>query len=1029
MQWLAALCVRRPVFATVLILALVVIGVFGYLQLGVDRMPKVDFPTVIITTANPGASAEEVDREISDKIEEGVNTISGLDELRSTSAEGVSIVVATFLLEKNGDVAAQEVRDQVNRVLPNLPETIRQPVIQKFDPDSTPVLTVVVSSKRPIRDTTEFTDKVLRRALENVNGVGQALLLGGRQRQINIWVDAGRLRAYNLTVNDVSRALAMQNIEMPGGRLETGPQWVSVRTRGRVQSVPEFNDIVVRELQGHPITIGDVARVEDGMAEPASLSNVNGVPAVALQIRRQSGTNTVAVVNEVKRRLNELRPTLPPDYDIRTMRDASAYIEASIRTVKEHLILGSILAALVVAFFLWNLRSTIIAAIAIPTSIVSTFGLIWYEGFTLNVMTMLALTLCVGIVIDDAIVVIENIYRFVEEKGRPPMQAAVEATKEIGLAVLATTMSLVAIFLPMAFMGGIVGRFMQSFGMTMAFAVLVSLLVSFSLTPMLGSRWLKATAANGGRGGHSSKDMWLFHHLDVFYTRLLDWALGHRRRVVAIAGLVLLSTVPLGIVVHKNFMPIDDQSEFLVSVRAPEGTSLQATELVTNRVATMIRERIPETDYTLVTAASDTAATPNVSSIYVKIAPLEKRRRDQFEIMGEVRSKILPQFAAERLRTSVRPASSMGGGGGDVQFVLNGPDLAQMAGYARTIAATTTKIPGAVDVDTSLNLGKPEVQVALNRLKAADLGVQVADVAGVLRLLVGGDQVTTYNEGGEQYEVHVRARAEDRVSSSDLAALTVPSTRLGAIPLENIAMLRNGEAPTQIDRYQRQRQVTVLTNLLPGFSQTPVMTAMQQAAGDLKMPASYQIRFTGQSREMGRAAGDFLMAFGLSLVFMYLILAAQFESWLHPVTILLSLPLTLPFALFSIVVVGQSMNIMSALGLFVLFGVVKKNAILQIDQANQLRAAGMPTTDAVIRACRNRLRPILMTTSAFVAGMVPLVLSGGTGAGTNRSIGFVIIGGQSLALLLTLVATPVAYSLFDDVRAGFRRRKGQPEAV
>ena len=1029
MQWLAALCVRRPVFATVLILALVVIGVFGYLQLGVDRMPKVDFPTVIITTANPGASAEEVDREISDKIEEGVNTISGLDELRSTSAEGVSIVVATFLLEKNGDVAAQEVRDQVNRVLPNLPETIRQPVIQKFDPDSTPVLTVVVSSKRPIRDTTEFTDKVLRRALENVNGVGQALLLGGRQRQINIWVDAGRLRAYNLTVNDVSRALAMQNIEVPGGRLETGPQWVSVRTRGRVQSVPEFNDIVVRELQGHPITIGDVARVEDGMAEPASLSNVNGVPAVALQIRRQSGTNTVAVVNEVKRRLNELRPTLPPDYDIRTMRDASAYIEASIRTVKEHLILGSILAALVVAFFLWNLRSTIIAAIAIPTSIVSTFGLIWYEGFTLNVMTMLALTLCVGIVIDDAIVVIENIYRFVEEKGRPPMQAAVEATKEIGLAVLATTMSLVAIFLPMAFMGGIVGRFMQSFGMTMAFAVLVSLLVSFSLTPMLGSRWLKATAANGGRGGHSSKDMWLFHHLDVFYTRLLDWALGHRRRVVAIAGLVLLSTVPLGIVVHKNFMPIDDQSEFLVGVRAPEGTSLQATELVTNRVATMIRERIPETDYTLVTAASDTAATPNVSSIYVKIAPLEKRRRDQFEIMGEVRSKILPQFAAERLRTSVRPASSMGGGGGDVQFVLNGPDLAQMAGYARTIAATTTKIPGAVDVDTSLNLGKPEVQVALNRLKAADLGVQVADVAGVLRLLVGGDQVTTYNEGGEQYEVHVRARAEDRVSSSDLAALTVPSTRLGAIPLENIAMLRNGEAPTQIDRYQRQRQVTVLTNLLPGFSQTPVMTAMQQAAGDLKMPASYQIRFTGQSREMGRAAGNFVMAFGLSLIFMYLILAAQFESWLHPVTILLSLPLTLPFALFSIVVVGQSMNIMSALGLFVLFGVVKKNAILQIDQANQLRAAGMPTTDAVIRACRNRLRPILMTTSAFVAGMVPLVLSGGTGAGTNRSIGFVIIGGQSLALLLTLVATPVAYSLFDDVRAGFRRRKGQPEAV
>ncbi len=1029
MQWLAALCVRRPVFATVLILSLVVIGVFGYLQLGVDRMPKVDFPTVIITTVNPGASAEEIDREITDKIEEGVNTISGLDELRSTSAEGVSIVVATFLLEKNGDVAAQEVRDQVNRVLPNLPETIRQPVIQKFDPDSSPVLTVAVSSKRPIRDTTEFADKVLRRALENVNGVGQALLLGGRQRQINIWLDAARLRAYNLTVNDVSRALAMQNIEVPGGRLETGPQWISVRTRGRVQSVPEFNDIVVRQRDTHPVTIGDVARVEDGMAEPASLSNVNGVPAVTLQIRRQSGTNTVAVVNAVKQRLAELKPTLPPDYEIRTMRDASEYIEASIHTVKEHLILGSILAALVVAFFLWNLRSTIIAAIAIPTSIVSTFGLIWYEGFTLNVMTMLALTLSVGIVIDDAIVVIENIYRFVEEKGRPPMQAAVEATKEIGLAVLATTMSLVAIFLPMAFMGGIVGRFMQSFGMTMAFAVLVSLLVSFSLTPMLGSRWLKGSTANGGREHHGSKDMWLFHHMDVFYTRLLDWALAHRLRVVVIAGLVLLSTVPLGIVVHKNFMPVDDQSEFLVAIRAPEGTSLQTTELITNRVATMIRERIPEAEYTLVTTASDTAGTANVSSIYVKIAPLEKRRRDQFAIMGEVRSKILPLVAAERLRTAVRPAASMGGGNGDVQFVLNGPDLDQMAKYAQTIAAATAAIPGAVDVDTSLNLGKPEVQVAINRLKAADLGVQVGDVAGVLRLLVGGDQVTTYNEGGEQYEVHVRARAEDRASSSDLAALTVPSTRLGAIPLENVALVRDGVAPTQIDRYQRQRQVTILTNLLPGFSQTPVMATMQRAAADLKMPASYQIRFTGQSREMGRAAGNFMLAFGLSLIFMYLILAAQFESWLHPVTILLSLPLTLPFALLSIFLVGQSMNIMSALGLFVLFGVVKKNAILQIDQANQLRAAGMPTTDAVIRACRNRLRPILMTTSAFVAGMVPLVLSGGTGAGTNRSIGFVIIGGQSLALLLTLIAIPVAYSLFDQLRARVRRREARPQTA
>jgi HAE1 family hydrophobic/amphiphilic exporter-1 len=1026
MQWLAALCVRRPVLATVLILLLVVVGAYGYSLLGVDRMPKVDFPTVIVTTLNPGAAAEEVDREITDKIEEVVNTISGLDELRSTSSEGISIVTASFLLEKNGDVAAQEVRDAVNRVMPQLPETIRQPTVQKMDPDASPILTLVVSSKRPVRDTTEFADKMLRRALENVNGVGQVLVVGGRQRQINVWLDASRLRAHNVTVTDVSRALQAQNIEVPGGRIENGPQWVTVRTRGRVQSVAEFNDIVVRQRDAHPITIADVAVVEDGMADPASIANLDGVPAVTLQIRRQSGTNVVEVVDAVLERVRLLKATLPPGYDMRVVRDQSEYIKASIGTVKEHLILGSILAALVVAFFLWNLRSTVIAAIAIPTSIISTFGLIWYMGFTLNSMTMLALTLSVGIVIDDAIVVIENIYRFIEEKGRPPIQAAVEATREIGLAVLATTLSLIAIFLPMGFMGGIVGRFMQSFGLTMSFAVGVSLLVSFTLTPMLGSRWLRSMQRRNGAEHHTSKDSWFFHPIDARYTRLLQWALSHRGLVVAIGFLVLLTTVPLGIVVHKNFMPLDDQSDFLVNIRTAEGTSLQSTEITANRVATAIRQRVPESLYTLVTVASDTAVTPNLASIYVKLKPVDQRTRSQFEIQNWVRAELLPGLATGT-RTSVRQSSGMGGGGADIQFVINGPDLNQMATFAGRIAAQTAGAQGAVDVDTSLNLGKPELSVMLNRPKAADLGVQVSDIAGALRLLVGGDQVTTYNEGGEQYEVHLRARAEDRTSELGISALTVPSTRLGSVPLENLALLKPSEAPTQIDRLQRQRQVSIYASVLTGASQTPIMSAMQQAAAGLGMPVTYQTRFTGQSREMGRAAQNFLTAFLLSLVFMYLILAAQFDSWLHPITILLSLPLTLPFALISVFVTGQSMNIFSALGLFVLFGVVKKNAILQIDQANQLRATGMDRTQAAIQACRNRLRPILMTTAAFVAGMIPLVASSGVGSGTNRAIGVVIVGGQSLALLLTLVATPVAYSLFDEATAKVRSWRGSTD--
>ena len=626
MQWLAALSVRRPVFATVIILSLTVIGAFAFTRLGVDRFPKVDFPTVIVTTRLPGAAPEEIETEITDKIEEGVNTISGIDELRSNSSEGVSQVIIAFLLEKDADIAAQEVRDRVNRVLPLLPKTIQQPTVEKFDPDSAPVLTLAVSANKPVRDITEYADKTLRRQLESVSGVGQVVVLGGRARQVNITLDADRLRAYSLTVNDVSRALQNQNAEIPGGRVEQGATAMTLRTRGRVHSVAEFGDIVVRQTEGHPVLLRDVATIEDGMAEALTQANVNGEPAVLLTVRRQSGTNTVQVVDAVKERLAEVAPLAPAGYQIRVVRDLSEFIKASIDSVEEHLVVGSILAAAVVLVFLWNWRSTIIAAIAIPTSIIATFGLIWYQGFTLNSMTMLALTLAVGIVIDDAIVVLENIYRFVEEKGRPPMQAAVEATREIGLAVLATTLSLVAIFVPVGFMGGIVGRFMTSFGFTMSFAIMVSLLVSFTLTPMLSARWIRMKPRREGapREDHESKDARFFRPLDRGYAAMLSWSLAHRGIVAGIAVLVLFSSVPLFMLANKNFLPNDDQSEFEVGLRAPEGTSLDATEIIANRIASRIR-KLPEVDYTLVTVADDPAQTQNLGTVYVRLKPVNKR--------------------------------------------------------------------------------------------------------------------------------------------------------------------------------------------------------------------------------------------------------------------------------------------------------------------------------------------------------------------------------------------------------------------
>ena len=1019
MQWLAALCVRRPVFAWVLVLSLTVVGLFAFTRLSVDRFPNIDIPTILVTTRLPGAAPEQIETEVTDQIEEAVNTISGIDTLSSTSSEGISTVVVSFKLEKNADVAAQEVRDRINRAIPRLPRTVLQPTVEKLDPTASPVITVAVTATKPVRDITEFADRVLRRRLESSDGVGQVVVIGGRKRQVNVWLDSALLRAQQLSVNDVARALQSQNADVPGGRMDQGDKSVTLRTRGRIDTIDGFGDIVLRQIDGHPVRMRDVARVEDGMADPLTQASVNGVATVLLQIRKQSGTNTVEVANNVKARLRELEFILPPGYQLRIVRDEAQFIEASIASVQEHLVVGSLLAALVVWLFLGNFRSTMIAAIAIPTSIIATFALVWYMGFTLNMLTMLALTLSVGIVIDDAIVVLENIFRFIEEKGMPPLEAAVEATKEIGLAVMATTLSLVAIFAPVGFMSGMVGRFMQSFGLTMAFAVLVSLFVSFTLTPMMSGHWLKAPAKGSG---HDSKHNRLFDPLDRAYLRLLNWSMAHRGLVAIGTVLVLLSSIPLFNVTKVNFTPEDDQSQFEVTLRAPEGTSLAAMDLLANRLGTATRQ-IPEVDFTLITVAGDTAGTLNTANMLVRLHPLEERQRDQFAVMAEVRDRLLPDLIKSGVRAAVQGGGGPGGGGGAIQFMVQGPELALLEKYSEALRAKARTIPGLVDVDTTLNAGKPEMSVFLDRPKAADLGVQVSDAAEALRLLVAGDQVTTYNESGEQYEVHLRAQDSNRGTQEAIAALPVPSSRLGIVSLDNIATFAHSDSPATISRMGRQRQVTLTANLLPGASQGTAQTAIVAAAQELNMQPEYRADFAGRSRELNRTATAFLTAIALSFIFMYLILAAQFESWLHPVTILLSLPLTLPFALLSLLIFRQSLNIFSGLGLLVLFGVVKKNSILQIDHANQLRDAGMSTHDAVVQASRDRLRPILMTTLAFVAGMVPLVVSNGVGSATNHAIGWVVIGGQTMVLIVTLVVTPVAYSLFDQLQK--RRAPGR----
>jgi len=1024
MQWLARLCVQKPVLASVLMLVILVLGSVGYRSLGVDQFPNVDIPVVVITTSLPGAAPEEIETDVTDKIEGAVNQISGVDDLNSVSSEGVSQVIIQFKLEKNTDVAAQEVRDKVNTVLRELPSGIEQPVISKIEPSAIPVLYLGVQSKgRSVRDLSELADKKVRRRLETILGVGKVSLIGARARQILVNMDVLALRAAGLTAVDVMRTLQSQNLMTPGGNLETGPQSVTLRIDGRVTSVEAIGNLVVRAQNGRILRLRDLAAIEDGAEPVLSLARYDGQEAVVLSVVKQSGTNTIEVVDNIFKRMTEITSGLPPGVELKVIRDNSQTIRTSVHSVIEHLIVGAILAALVVLLFLGNARSTLIAALSIPISVIGTFGLMWLQGYTLNNITLLALALAVGIVIDDAIVVLENIVRFMEEKGMKPFPASVLATKEIGFAVLATTLSLLAVFIPVAFIGGIPGRFLKSFGYTMAFSIAVSMLVSFSLTPMLAARWL----VNHNNDGFLSRIVDFFYRpIERVYMSMLGFSLKRRWVVVVACALTMGSCIPVAKSLPGSFLPLDDKAKFQVTLRAPEGTSSEETLLFAERASALLR-KLPAVTHILITVAEDDQKSRNYAQLYVDLLDPGQRVLTQFDIMDQARALVLPNMPKNlRINIAEVPDISVGGNTQGVQYIMSGRDFSLLEQGASKIVDALKKSGKAVDVDTTNIPGRPEVQVTIDRDRAADLGVNVSNVASTLQMLVAGLKASSYPDGGEEYEIRIRADEKYRADPGSLSLITVPSTKFGSVPLGSVVKWTDGMGPSRINRYARERQITVLANAAAGAGDNDVAAIMRAEFDKLHLPPGYQLRPTGRSKSQEETAAGFMLALGMAFIFMYLILAAQFESWLYPGIILASLPLTVPFAFISLKLFGQSINMFSMLGLLVLFGVVKKNSILQVDHTNHLRRLGRSQFDSLMEANRDRLRPILMTTVAFVAGMTPLLLSSGIGSGFNKATASIVVGGQTLSLLLTLLAVPVIHSLLDDVISWRERRRKPP---
>jgi HAE1 family hydrophobic/amphiphilic exporter-1 len=1029
-MWLADTSIKRPVFATMFLMALVVMGLVAYPDIGVDLFPKVDFPIVNVTTLLKGASPEIMDIDVTDKIEEAINTINGVKSIGSTSSEGVSVVTVEFVLERNIDLAVQDVREKVSVIRAKLPTDIDEPIVEKVDPDATPVLWMNLAGDRTIGDLSTYANEILKEQIQKVSGVGAINLSGLRLRQVRIWLDQDKLRAYQITSSDVVQALGRENVELPGGRIESASKEYAIKIKGEFPRVPDFNDLIVSYYKGAPVRIRNLGRAEDGLEEKRTIARLNGVSSVALGVQKQSGTNTVEIIDLVKTELQKIEKTLPPGMILSISFDQSRFIKRSINEVQNHLVIGGLLAVLAVFLFLRNVRTTLISALALPISVISTFFLIQVFGFTFNNMTMLALTLSIGLLIDDAIIVIENIYRHIEE-GMKPREAAAFATAEIGLAVMATTLAVVAIFLPVAFMKGIIGRFFLQFALTVVFAVLVSLLVSFTLTPMLSSRLLKSHKADNP--GHSLRPKWMsgfyragdrleryYKKTEDIYRKILVFCLDRRKTVLVLALAVFILSLAMTRFIGKEFTPQEDQSQFLVRLEAPIDYSVDEADKMFARAEKIVRE-VPEVIRMSYMLGYGRLQQVNRGTFFVTLSPKKDRKRGQQAIMADIRRQLA---TVPGLKGTSENISLIGGGQRSVpiQYAIRGTDLEALQTSTKQIARELAKRPGIVDVDTSLETGKPEVKIYIDREKAADLGINIATIAEAINFLIGGEvDVTKYKDEakGRRYDVRARLDLKDRSSPADIGNIYVRSKDGRLVEISNVVQIVEGGGPSIINRVDRQRAINLYANL-EGKTMGEAISELNAISARI-LPSDFTTRYKGQADIMAESFQYLMFAIVLGIILAYMVLASQFESFIHPFTVLLSMPLSFIGAFGALLITGKTLNIFSFIGLILLMGLVKKNAILLVDYTNTLRARGVSRREAILEAGPVRLRPILMTTFAMVFGMLPVAFGVGEGAETRSPMGVSVIGGLLTSLFLTLAVVPAAYDLFDDGQDWLRR--------